>query len=82
MTDFKFKTYRCEWQIQFITVDQYEQVTGVYRTIPFPTLEEATAARPEYAEPHQWVKSRWVPKDRTSDYQEVEINYKEVLVTE
>ena len=80
MDKFKYKTYRCEWQLQFITVDQYGKTMRVDRVIPFATYDEAKEARPNYAVEHKYVKERWIPKDATNDYQEVEISYREVEV--
>jgi hypothetical protein len=80
MTGFTFKTYRCEWRVCWINVDQYGQEVDEYKFEPFPTREEALNYRALVAHEHQYVKERWIPNDATNDYQECVVRYREVQV--
>ena len=80
MTDFQYKTLRCEWQIRFVDVDQYGVEEGTYKRIPFPTREEALAHLPEVAEESPYVKGRWHPKGYDSTYSIAKVSYHEVEV--
>lgn len=79
MGSFKFKIYRCEWQVRHINVDQYGKEMSEVSHWSFGTFDEAKDFRPTVAEQHQYVKDRWMPIGRTHDYCEVVIEYKEVL---
>ena len=80
MTAFKFKTFRCEWQVVIQPVGQYGENDGGAVVISgWPTYEEAVADRPNHGYEHQYVKGRWVPNG-ANDYQNLEIRYKEVEV--
>ena len=82
---FIYKTYRCEWQLQTVNVDQYGQTMSVESYISYPTRAEAEAAREVYAVPNRHAM-RWHPKDAAgkavNDYQQVDIVYREVEVKE
>ena len=81
MTDFKYKTYRCEWQIVNQPVGQYGEDAGVALVLAiWPTYEEALADRPYHGYEHQYVKDRWVPNG-AGGYENLEIRYKEVEIT-
>lgn len=80
VTDFKLKTYRCEWQVQNGEVDQYGLNFKPYETFSYATHEEAFAARPNHAKLHGFVKGRWIPKNAPHDYVECQIAYEEVEV--
>ena len=80
MTDFKYKTYRCEWQIVNQPVGQYGEDTGVATILAmWPTYEEALADRPYHGYEHRYVKDRWIPNG-AGDYEMLEIRYREVEV--
>lgn len=80
MTGFKYKTYRCEWQIVSQPVGQYGENDGEATVLwSWPTYEQALADRPNHGYEHEYVKSRWVPT-AAGDYEMLEIRYKEVLV--
>jgi hypothetical protein len=81
MVKFKYKTYRCEWQIQFINVDQYGYHTGVYKYIPFPTRDEAWDHMPQVAVKNEYTL-QWHPKDEPSTYKVVSVVYKEVEISQ
>jgi hypothetical protein len=80
VTEFQFKTYRVEWQVQLGDVDQYGQNFTPYEVYPFPTREEAKAFLPEVAVEHSHVKERYVPKKGNNGYREARISYKEVEI--
>ena len=78
--DFTFKRYRCEWQLQCGTIDQYGRQFAPYLTFSFPTYEQAIEFRPTVAKEPQHQYGRWTPIDAPHDYCEVQINYVEVEV--
>lgn len=80
MDDFKYKTYRCEWQLRFITVDQYGQTMKVTRKIAYPSLKAARDDLDFYAVENEWVKGRFHPKGDNNEYHQVDIGYEEVPV--
>jgi len=80
MSSFKYKTYRCEWQIVNQPVGQYGENHGEATVLwSWPTYEQALADRPNFGHEHQYVKDRWVPTGG-NDYEVLEIRYKEVIV--
>ena len=80
MSVFKYKTLRCEWQIVNQPVGQYGENNGAAAVLSaWPTYEEAAADRPNHGYEHQYVKGRWIPNG-ASDYQNLEIRYKEVEI--
>lgn len=81
MTDFVFKTYRCEWQIVIRQVDQYGCPIRGSDTIlaKWPTADEAYADLPNHGCEHEYVKGRWIPSSPISAYEYLEVIYKEVL---
>ena len=80
MSEYKYKTFRCEWQIVSQPVGQYGENDGVAAVLlSWPTYEEAAADRPNHGYEHQYVKGRWIPNG-ASDYQNLEIRYKEVEI--
>lgn len=78
-SEFKFKTYRCEWQVQSGSVDQYGQNFTSYKIESFATYVEANLYRPTIAKlnPHNKL---WIPNDAPHGYCETRINYIEVEV--
>lgn len=81
MTSFKYKTYRCEWQIVSQPVGQYGEDYGQATVLwSWPTYEEALADRPNHGYEHEFVKDRWVPNG-SNGYEDLEIRYREVEVT-
>jgi hypothetical protein len=80
MTDFVFKTYRCEWQVVITPVDQYNQIDGPRKVLSaWPTREEAYADLPNHGYEHKYIPGRWLPHDSFSEYRLLEVYYKEVL---
>ena len=80
MTEFTYKTCRCEWQIVNQPVGQYGENNGSPAVLSaWPTYEEAAADRPNHGYEHKYVKGRWTPNG-AGDYENLEIRYKEVLV--
>ena len=80
MTDFKYKTCRCEWQIVNQPVGQYGEDTGLATILAiWPTYEDALADRPYHGHEEQYVKGRWVP-NVSNGYEILEIRYREVEV--
>jgi hypothetical protein len=75
-----FKTYRVEWLVQNICVDQYGSKVSVESSVPFPTQDAALTYRNKAAHQHKYIKERWIPNDPAHDYLECIIQYKEVLV--
>jgi len=81
MTDFKYKTVRCEWQIVIQDVDQYGKSTRDRRLlVSHPCYEEAKADMWRYGYEHEFVKDRWIPYDANHSFQMLEIQYQEVEV--
>lgn len=81
---FAFKQFRCEWQVVLQNVDQYGQPMQNARTVLaiWPTVNEAYADMPNHAVAHPYVEGRWIPKNTTHGYQEVQVQYREVLVND
>lgn len=79
MSEFKFKTYRCEWQVQFHNVDQYGQTQNIYERFSFPTQEEAYEYRSTVATKNPY-NSIWKPNNAKHDYCEAIVSYNEVEV--
>ncbi len=81
MTEFIYKTYRCEWQVVIQQVDQYGCPINGSDTIlaKWPTVDEAYADLPNHGWEHKFVKGRWVPANAISVYESLEVRYKEVL---
>lgn len=83
MSEFKFKTYRCEWLVKYIGIDQYGEEIYCYKTHAFTSYDEAKANLPLLAVEHEFVKSRWIPKDDLkTEYKQAVIGYREVEVKE
>jgi hypothetical protein len=82
MTEFKFKTFRCEWQIVIQQVNDDWSPRGFERTIlaKWPTAEEAYADLPNHANESLHIKGRWLPKSAMHSYEVVEVQYREVEV--
>jgi hypothetical protein len=83
MTDFRIKTLRCEWQVVSQEVDQYGMTGPALKRIVFsvwPTSEEAYNDLPNYGYEHAHVKGRWIPNGTISNYQRLEVQYREVEV--
>jgi hypothetical protein len=80
MSDFQYKTYRVEWQVQCGEVDQYGQTFKAYKTYPFPTREAALAYLPQVANKAVLGGGfeRWTPKDAPHGYCEAQVVYREV----
>jgi hypothetical protein len=78
--EFKHKVYRCEWQVQCGTIDQYGNNFTPYQSNPFPCREDALAFLPLVADESQFIKDRWIPKNAPHSYCEARINYQEVLL--
>ena len=76
----EYRTYRVEWQVQSVEVDQYDQNPRIYATASFPSREEADAHRREIAQPHAYVSGRWVPYDAPHSYVDCYVRYVEVRV--
>ena len=80
---FKYKTVRCEWQVVIQGVDQYGMSTKDREVLTtWGTYDEALADRPYHGMESQWVKGRWEPFNDTSGYQNLEVQYREVVVKE
>lgn len=79
MIEFEYRTYRVEWQVQSVTVDQYDQNPVIYARKSFATKSEAEEYRKQIAKPHQYT-SRWVPNDATHSYVDCYIRRVEVFV--
>lgn len=80
LTTWEHKTYRIEWCVMHVEVDQYGIEQGTLDTFPFATKGEAERFRPEVAEQHKYVKGRWIPKDAKHTYVETIIRRRETLV--
>jgi len=81
MTGFKYKTYRCEWQIVSQPVGQYGENDGEATVLwSWPTYEEALTDRHNHGCEDEFVKDRWHPNGGNG-YKILEIRYKEVLVS-
>ncbi len=81
MTEFIYKTYRCEWQIVIQQVDQYGcPINGSVTVLAkLATADEAYADLPNHGYEHKYVKGRWIPLRAISAYEYLEVQYKEVL---
>jgi hypothetical protein len=80
MDGYTYKTYRQEWRVNCVEVDQYDRNPQTYASASFPTREEAEAYRETIAAPHKYVVGRWVPNDATHSYVDVYVQRTEVLV--
>lgn len=81
MTEFKYKTFRCEWQVVNQPVGQYGENDGAATVLrAWPTYEEALADRPNHGYEHKFVKDRWIPNEAADEYQILEILYREIMV--
>jgi hypothetical protein len=84
MTDFRIKTFRCEWQVVIQQVDQYGHpfpYLGAGEVLSrWPTAEEAYADLPNHGFEHEYVKGRWIPNGGFSAYVQLEVQYREVEV--
>jgi hypothetical protein len=90
MTTFKYKTVRCEWQIVIQSVDEYgNPIRESYardcratRTVLaiWPTAKEAYADLFNHGTMHKYVKGRWVPNGARSEFECLEVQYREVEV--
>jgi hypothetical protein len=82
MTEFRIKTLRCEWQVVIQEVDQYGCSIHDSRFVlaRWPTYEEAYTDLPNHGREHEYVKGRWIPDDAISDYEWLEVQYREVEV--
>ena len=74
---YKYKTYRCEWQVQFGEIDQYGQNFKAYLTERFPTKELADEHLKIVAHQNPYNKV-WIPNDAPHSYCEAIVRYKEV----
>lgn len=83
MKDFKIKHLRCEWQVVIQCVDQYGYTPGERREVlsTWPSRDEALLDLPNHGTPHKYVKGRWVPTNFTSEYELLEVQYKEVEIS-
>ena len=82
MTEFRIKTFRCEWQVVIQQVDQYGCAIRDSQTIlaRWPTYEEAYADLPNHGYESEFVKGRWIPDDATLLYEYLEVQYREVEI--
>lgn len=83
MTEFRIKTLRCEWQVVIQQVDQYGCNINDSRFVlsRWPTYEEAYNDLQNHGYEHKYVKERWIPNDRISDYEWLQVQYREVEIS-
>jgi hypothetical protein len=79
MTRYNYKTYRVEWAIEFINVDQYGKPLDIYWSMPFPTLEEAKEHILTICSYDEHLM-RYRPLGTNSNYKEGRIRYRETLI--
>lgn len=88
MSQFKVKIYRCQWMVEVVIIDQYEEEQRSEPkpySVAFKTREEAEAHRDEITEPHPYSPGRRILKDRTlvnHSYYRIGVNYREVEMTD
>jgi hypothetical protein len=82
MTEFKFKTFRCEWQvvIQQVNDDWSPRRDGITILAKWPTMDEAYCDLPNHAVESAYLKGKWFPKSAMHAYEVVEVQYREVEV--
>lgn len=83
MSEFVYKTYRCEWQVISQPVGQYMESRGEPTVLSvWPDRESAVADRPNWAVESKYIKDRWLPKFDDDGYTLIGIDYRQVLVEE
>jgi hypothetical protein len=78
--NWSFITYRVEWCVEIVEVDQYEKEMSTLYVKPFPTKEEAEKHISEITTPDKYVEGRLIWKNAANSYHNCRIRRREVKV--
>ena len=78
MTDYVYRTYRCEWRLEHGTIDQYGQNFTPYETHIFPSKALAETERNKVSTLNKY-NGLWKPNNAPHSYCETRVTYFESI---